>query len=210
MAGVTIFRITVRGRGGHPSGPHHAIDPIPIAAEIVLAIQAHVAHRINVFDPATVTVGYIHAGAPTVAAIPETATPSGSTRAMSTPIRDGVVAAISHLAGHIAAAHGAQADVNVWPGYPPLVNDADVVAAVADVARRLVGPDAVRTLLSPEMSSEDFARGGELRTDVPSPGLYAAYAPLQGAPPALPAVRRVMSLSTLRRSYSEYSLLPPT
>ena len=54
-ASSDVMRITVRGRGGHASTPHLALDPIPVAAEIVLALQSMVTRRIDVFDPAVVT-----------------------------------------------------------------------------------------------------------------------------------------------------------
>ena len=72
MASADEFQITVRGRGGHASMPHHAGDPIPIACEIVSALQSMVTRRVDVFDPAVVTVAKIRAGT-TTNVIPETA-----------------------------------------------------------------------------------------------------------------------------------------
>ena len=62
MAAADQWRMTVRGRGGHASMPHAAADPIPVAAEIVLALQSMVTRRVDVFDPAVVTVAHIEAG----------------------------------------------------------------------------------------------------------------------------------------------------
>src|SRR5215218_6211428 len=62
MAAADLWRVTVRGRGGHASMPHTAADPIPAAAEIVLALQSMVTRRADVFDPAVVTVAHIEAG----------------------------------------------------------------------------------------------------------------------------------------------------
>ena len=74
MAATDVIRITVRGRGGHASAPHLALDPIAVAAEIVLALQAMVTRRIDVFDPAVVTIAQITAGT-TNNIIPETVVP---------------------------------------------------------------------------------------------------------------------------------------
>ena len=78
MAAADQWAITLRGRGGHASEPHAAADPIPAAAEIVLALQSMVTRRVNVFDPAVVTVGHLQAGS-TNNVIPE----SASSRARS-------------------------------------------------------------------------------------------------------------------------------
>jgi metal-dependent amidase/aminoacylase/carboxypeptidase family protein len=65
MASAGEFTITVRGRGGHASMPRFAADPIPVACEIVGALQSFVTRRVDVFDPAVVTVGSIRAGTTT-------------------------------------------------------------------------------------------------------------------------------------------------
>ena len=83
MAGAGVFRIIIKGRAGHPAEPHHALDPIPIASEVVLALQTYVTRRVKVFEPAVVTVTAIQAGSPEVGAIPETAILTGTIRAVS-------------------------------------------------------------------------------------------------------------------------------
>src|SRR3954470_14819127 len=71
MAAADQWKIVVHGRGGHASEPHAAADPIPVAAEIVLALQSMVTRRVDVFDPAVVTVAHIEAGS-TNNVIPDT------------------------------------------------------------------------------------------------------------------------------------------
>ena len=83
MAGAGVFRIIIKGRAGHPAEPHHALDPIPIASEVVLALQTYVTRRVKAFEPAVVTVTAIQAGSHEVGAIPETATLTGTIRAVS-------------------------------------------------------------------------------------------------------------------------------
>ena len=72
MASSDSCASSCAGRGGHASAPHHALDPIPVACEIVQALQTMVTRRIDVFDPAVVTVAHIKAGT-TTNVIPETA-----------------------------------------------------------------------------------------------------------------------------------------
>ena len=62
LAAADSVVVTVHGRGGHGSMPHLAADPVPVAAEIVLALQAMVTRQFDVFDPVVVTVGRIAAG----------------------------------------------------------------------------------------------------------------------------------------------------
>ncbi len=157
MAGAGVFRIIIKGRAGHPAEPHHALDPIPIASEIVLALQTYVTRRVKAFEPAVVTVTAIQAGSPEVGAIPETAILTGTIRAVSEETLDRLFKAVPELAMKIASAHGAEAEARVDPGYPPAVNDPGVVEAVGEVSRGLLGKDHFRLLPTPIMPSEDFS-----------------------------------------------------
>ena len=157
MAGAGVFRIIIKGRAGHPAEPHHALDPIPIASEVVLALQTYVTRRVKAFEPAVVTVTAIQAGSHEVGAIPETATLTGTIRAVSEETLDRLYKAVRELAVNIASAHGAEAEVRVDPGYPPVVNDPDVVETVGEVSRGLLGKDHFRLLPTPIMPSEDFS-----------------------------------------------------
>ena len=93
------------GKGGHASEPHRALDPIPVACEIVQALQLMVTRSIDVFDPSVVTVGQITAGT-TNNVIPETAEIDGTIRAVSERTRAKVHDGIRRVADGIAAAHG--------------------------------------------------------------------------------------------------------
>jgi amidohydrolase len=157
MAGAGTFIIVIKGRAGHPAEPHHALDPIPIASEIVLALQTYVTRRVKVFEPAVVTVTAIRAGSPEVGAIPETAILTGTIRAVSEETLNRLFKAVPELAINIAAAHGAETEARVDPGYPPAVNDPGVVEAVGEVSRGLLGKDHFRLLPTPIMPSEDFS-----------------------------------------------------
>jgi len=154
-AGDTI-RITVRGRGGHASAPHHALDPIAVAAEIVLGLQLMVTRRIDAFDPAVLTIANIAAGT-TTNIIPETAFMQGTMRTLSESTREQMRANVRQVADGIAAAHGAIAEVEIEPGYPVTVNDADFADRVTQLARDLIGPDDVAEMESPIMGAEDFS-----------------------------------------------------
>ena len=157
MAGTGTFRIVVKGRAGHPAEPHHAVDPIPIASEVVLALQTYVTRRVKAFDPAVVTVTAIQAGSHELGAIPEAATLTGTIRAISEETRMQLFGAVRELAVNIASAHGAEAEVRVEPGYPPVVNDPGMVETIGEVSRGLLGKDHFWLMPTPIMPSEDFS-----------------------------------------------------
>jgi amidohydrolase len=156
MAATDVIRITVRGRGGHASAPHLALDPIAVAAEIVLALQAMVTRRIDVFDPAVVTIAQITAGT-TNNIIPESVFLFGTIRTVSEASRAEVRAGVRRVAEGIAAAHGATAEVDLEAGYPVTINDPAFTAFVMDTARSLIGADKVEELPAPIMGAEDFS-----------------------------------------------------
>ena len=156
MAATDVIRITVRGRGGHASAPHLALDPIAVAAEIVLALQAMVTRRIDVFDPAVVTIAQITAGT-TNNIIPETCFLFGTIRTVSEGTRAEVRAGVRRVAEGIAAAHGATVEVDLEAGYPVTINDPTFTAFVMDTARSLIGADKVAELPAPIMGAEDFS-----------------------------------------------------
>ena len=156
MASSDTMRIVVTGRGGHASEPHRALDPIPVACEIVQALQTMVTRRIDVFDPSIVTVSKIVAGT-TSNVIPESAEILGTIRAVSERTRSKVHDGIRRVAEGVAAAHDAGVEVEVNLGYPVTVNGGDFTDFSMDVARGLIGDDKVVRLPNPVMGAEDFS-----------------------------------------------------
>ena len=156
LASGDTLRITVRGRGGHASAPHTAVDPIAVAAEIVLALELMVTRRVDAFDPAVVTIAQFVAGT-TTNIIPETAFLAGTMRTVSAARREAVKADVRRVCDGIAAAHGATVELEIEPGYPVTVNDDAFAALVLDVAREVLGEEQTRLLPAPIMGAEDFS-----------------------------------------------------
>jgi amidohydrolase len=136
--------------------PHAAADPVPVAAEIVLALQSAVTRRVPVFDPAVLTVAQLTAGS-TDNVIPDSAFLQGTIRTLSPERRADVVAALRRVATHVAAAHDLEVDVVHREGYPVTVNDPAVAARVLETAGELLGPECSVTAGEPLMGAEDFA-----------------------------------------------------
>jgi amidohydrolase len=156
MAAADQWRMTVRGRGGHASMPHSAADPVPVAAEIVLALQSMVTRRVDVFDPAVVTVAHIEAGSRDNV-IPDSVFLEGTIRTLSPERRRAVVEAVQRVATHVAAAHEMTLEWEHTAGYPVTVNDARVAAQVLDTAAELLGERATSLMTAPVMGAEDFS-----------------------------------------------------
>src|SRR3954468_23077080 len=133
MAAADQWKMTVRGRGGHASMPHAAADPIPVAAEIVLALQSMVTRRVDVFDPAVVTVAHTETGSRDNV-IPDSAFLEGTIRTLSPERRRDVVAAVQRVATHVAGAHEMTLEWEHIAGYPVTVNDAGAAAQVLETA----------------------------------------------------------------------------
>ncbi len=156
LASADVFTVTVRGRGGHASMPHHANDPIPVACAMVAAFQTMVTRRVDVFDPAVVTVTRVRAGS-TDNVIPESAELLGTIRTTSDRTRTLVQDELRRIATSYAEAHAMTAELDVDPGYPVTVNDHDAAAWVRQVAVGVVGDDMVFEMPDPVMGAEDWS-----------------------------------------------------
>jgi hippurate hydrolase len=156
LASSDKIRIKVVGKGGHASMPQDAIDPIPIACEIVMALQVFATRRISVADPAVITIARIESGT-TDNIIPEFARLWGTCRTLSERTRAVALEGIEKVARHIAEAHGATAEVNIDRGFPVTVNDGRVVDLAQSVATRLFGDEGWFRMAHPLMGAEDFS-----------------------------------------------------
>ncbi len=156
LASSDKVHIIVTGRGGHASMPQDALDPIPVACEIVSAIQTMITRKVSVFDPAVVTIAHIKAGT-TDNIIPETAEMWGTIRTLSPRQREAVGIELKRLATGIAAAHGASAVVDIEQGFPVTICDGRAVAFGRSVVEDLYGEAAWQTMAAPVMGAEDFS-----------------------------------------------------
>ena len=156
LASSDVLSIKVKGAGGHASMPHDATDPIPVACEIVSAIQSMVTRKISVFDPAVITIAKIEAGT-TNNIIPETASMLGTIRTLSPKRRAMVAEELHRLIPAIAAAHGCSAEVHIEQGFPVTICDNHAVRFGQQVVEAQFGTDSWMSLDHPIMGAEDFA-----------------------------------------------------
>lgn len=156
LAAADVLSIDVTGKGGHASMPHLAVDPIPVACEIVMALQSFVTRRVDAFDPAVVTITRLTGGS-AGNVIPESANLLGTIRTVSARTRREVHEGVRRLATGIAQAHGVDAKVHVISGYPPTLNHDAFTGFARETAARLVGADRIIEMRAPIMGAEDFS-----------------------------------------------------
>jgi amidohydrolase len=155
LASADMLEIAVVGRGGHASMPHDTRDPVPVACEIVLALQAMVTRRFDAAEAVVVTVTQLDAGT-AHNIIPDRARLRGTIRTLTPENRAAVRERIETLAQHIAAAHDCRAEVTITQGFPPTINDARAVDLAEKVAGSLPKGQFMR-MPAPIMGAEDFS-----------------------------------------------------
>lgn len=155
-AAADRFEITVLGSGGHAATPHLTINPLPIAARLMLDIEALPGRLTDAAAPAVVTVGALHGGKG-FNTIPGAATLTGTVRCFDPEVRRTLENAIRRLSRSHAAMHGARVEIDYRTIFAPTINAPACAALVAQVAQEVVGADAVLRNPPPEMGSEDFS-----------------------------------------------------
>ena len=156
LAATDDFEVVIGGRGSHASSPQLGIDPIPVACEIVTALQSLVTRRIDAFNPVVLTVAQIHAGT-TTNVIPDHATLSGTIRSVSPTSRASIVEGFRRVVTNIAAAHECEVEVRLDEGYPVTVNHSGFLDFASGVVTDLLGEGSFFELPTPLMGAEDFS-----------------------------------------------------
>ncbi|MGA1738727.1 MAG: M20 metallopeptidase family protein, partial [Candidatus Nanopelagicaceae bacterium] len=157
MASSDELHVTVIGMGGHGSQPHTAKDPIPVAAEMVTALQLLITRSFNAFDPVVLTVGNFHAGTK-ANIIPDRAEFQATIRTFSAENQAKIHKEAVQLCNSIATAYGLKADVKIVEQYPVTVNNESEAAFAADVVRDVFGADSYVEMPHPIAGAEDFSR----------------------------------------------------
>ncbi|WP_207203711.1 M20 metallopeptidase family protein [Actinomyces minihominis] len=148
---------TIRGRGGHGSQPHRAIDPVPVAAQAILSIQAFVTRMMNAFDPVVVSVTQVSTGGNAVNVIPEEVTLGATIRTLTDQSVDHLETGLKQLLEGVASGYGCEVDFEFRRIYPPTVNDSATTDMAVEDLRSVFGEKRVVVVNEPMMGSEDFA-----------------------------------------------------
>jgi amidohydrolase len=151
--GVDTFRAAILGKGGHGARPQETVDPIYLAAHVILALHGIVSRRINPFDPAVVTIGSIHAGnAENV--IPNQVDILGTIRYMKPEVQKLVHIEIKK-AMDVAKSLGGDYRLIFEIGSLPMINDPRVVSLIKETAFEIIGEENVKPPVD-GLGAEDF------------------------------------------------------
>lgn len=168
MAMADSWRVTVHGRGGHGSRPEDTIDPVVLAAHMVVRMQSIVSREIPAQQAAVITIATFHAGLKENI-IPPTAVFTVNVRNLDPEVREKVLAALRRVILAEADASGApEPEIEELYTFPLLVNDPAETAALKTVLGAALGEENVLDRPA-QMGSEDF---GHLPDAIGVPGVY--------------------------------------
>ncbi|QDO87000.1 amidohydrolase [Ornithinimicrobium ciconiae] len=168
LAMADSLEVVVHGRGGHGSRPESTIDPVVLAAHMIVRLQSLVSRELAAQDAAVLTVATIHAGMKENI-IPAEAVFTINVRTLDERVRQQVLAGIRRIVSAEAAASGApEPEVRELYTFPLVHNDEETSAAVTEVLVAALGADRVSPRV-PQMGSEDF---GALPEAIGVPGVY--------------------------------------
>ncbi len=153
-AGVDSFWAVIRGQGAHGAYPHKGLDPVHLAAHVILALHGIVSRRLSPFDPAVITVGSIHGGQ-AANVIPEEVELSGTIRYESDSVQQQIHAEMER-AFATARTLGGDFDLKIQAGGKPIINDERIVALLRQVAGDLLGEEKIAPW-EKGMGAEDYS-----------------------------------------------------
>lgn len=160
FASSDTFRIEVQGQKTHGAYPHTGIDPVPIAAEIVQALQLVVSRQLDARSPKVLTIGSIHGGN-RFNIIADQVVLEGTIRSLEATLRSTLKQRMVRTVKGLAEAHGTQVTLRFQDeGNPPTMNDATLTRAALPSLQRVYGADNVLEV-EPQMGAEDFAQFAE-------------------------------------------------
>ncbi len=155
FAAVDHFAIDIHGRQAHGAAPHLSVDPIVVAAEVVLALQTIRSRTLDPLQPSVVTVGIVRGGQ-RYNIIPSEVHLEGTVRTYDEAVRDTVARRMDEIVRGVTAAYGATYELDYDRGTPATINDPELTAQVVPSLQRVFGEDNVLEI-PPTMGGEDFA-----------------------------------------------------
>jgi carboxypeptidase Ss1 len=156
MAAPDSFRVKIVGRGGHGSQPHETVDPVYVAAHVILALQGISARMIDPVRPFVISVGAVHSGTKENI-IPDVAALDGTIRTLDEKTRTRAKKKVEDVVKGVCRSFGATAEVEFEKdAYPVTVNDPETTREVARVLKRIRGVRVKE--IDPVLGGEDFSR----------------------------------------------------
>lgn len=156
MGSVDVIDIVIDGVGGHAASPHHTIDPIPVTAALIQAIQTLTARTIDPLDSAVISITTIHGG-DAFNVIPQSIKLTGTVRTLREEVRDHIEERLTRAVQGIADAFGAKATLDYQRNYPVTVNHEHETELAALAAEAVAGAERVTRDMPATLGGEDFA-----------------------------------------------------
>ena len=159
MGSADELMVTIKGKGGHASKPHLAIDPVYIASQINVAVQGYISRTVNPVEPHVFTTGKIVGGF-RHNIISETCSMECTIRTLNEEIREKLLQEIPLFINNIAKAYGGEADVQLIRGYPVGKNAKEMNIHIAKTVKELYGEQALVHKEQATLGAEDFFEFG--------------------------------------------------
>lgn len=156
MASCAHFKVTIRGRGGHSSRPHQAVDPVVAAAAVVVELQSVVSRRIDPQQAAVLSVCRI-AGGELANVIPDEVVLDGTARALDMNVAAALESGLREVVDAVSRAHRTNCEIDYRLAYPVTFNAPGPTALARRVIRETVGGERFVELAESSMGAEDFA-----------------------------------------------------
>ncbi len=156
LAASDAFDITVEGKGGHGASPHETVDPVVIAAQIVLALQSVISRQRDPLEPAVLSVTQINGGT-AHNVIPGSVTLGGTVRTFDPELRQQMPGRMEQVIQGVTSAYGASYTFRYQNGYRALHNDPSTTAVLRGVVQETLGSAVTLHEGKPNMGGEDFS-----------------------------------------------------
>ena len=151
-----VFTVTVHGKGGHGAAPHRNIDPVNVAAHIIVALQTINSREVNPNEMIVLTVCAVQAGS-AANVMPESAVLRGTIRTMDLGVKEFARQRFTEICQGVCQTFRASCDVAFsGPGIPPMINDPALTDELNGYTEALLGPGVVREI-ERMTGSEDFS-----------------------------------------------------
>lgn len=149
------FVIDIYGKSGHGAMPHKAVDPLPVAAQIINELYMVAAREIPAYETSAFTIGLCDTPSAVWNAVCSHVHMEGTYRNFSNTVREHIASRMEEIVRQIAAAGRCTGKVERHKFYMAVLNNVDYSARVADYCRDLLGTDHVDYTEVPSMTSED-------------------------------------------------------
>jgi amidohydrolase len=156
MAGAEVFKIKIKGKGGHGAAPHLASDPVLASAHIISALQSITSRNIAPLESAVVSVCTIHGGE-AFNVIPQEVLLAGTIRTFDPEVREKVLERFDVIVYGLAETMGCKAEIEINRLTPAVINHPETAARVQRIAQNLYPALIVDTSNYTTMGSEDMA-----------------------------------------------------